>query len=656
MKPERWKQIDEILEAAIEIGPAHRDAFLNEACAGDQELRREVESLLSAHDSAEGFIEASPAGAAFELIEASMSRQTKPDIRHPVNESRAGRKTALRILSFAAIALLALAAYKLVNREEPASEPSKIALITRSGNALKATISSDGRRVAYVTGDKEQSLWVRTLATNNDAEIIPPAPVDYRALMFSADGQYVYFVRSDDFRAAPEQLVYEASLYQARVSGGEQKELIRGVREPLAVSADGKRLAFAQRSARGTAIVMAGKDGSAQRTFFELNRPDRLSHLAWSRDGKSITCSIEGSTGAKIIEINIESGEQRSVSSQAWEKFSGLSPLSDGRLLIAASVAQSESYQLWLISPTGSEAQRITDDLKDYSSPARGGDSLVAIQSIESSGIVVSLKEETSPSMQAATESREGVFGISFAPGGKIVYASEKAAESDLWMMDMDGSNRRRLTSSAAVNRFPSVSPDGRYIVFVSTRTENSNVWRMNIDGSQQIQLTENRRGRLLWPQCSPDGKWVVYALAEQGKTTLWKAPISGGNSVQLTDTNSFYPAISPDGKLIAFLRDDGRHPAIEIISFEGGSVKTFEPARGRLNVIRWSADSRALTYAATHDKVSNIWIQPMDGSAPRQMTDYKDGLIFWFDWSPDGRWMAASRGVARSDVVLIKQ
>lgn len=656
MKPERWKQIDEILEAAIEIGPAHRDAFLNEACAGDQELCREVKSLLSAHDNAEDFIKASPAEAAFELIEASMSRQVDPDIKRPIDKSRAGRKTALLILAFASIALLALAAYKLVNRDEPAKESSKIVLITQSGNALKATISSDGSRVAYVTGDKQQSLWVRNLAASSDAEIIPPAPVDYSALMFSADGQYVYFVRSDDFRAAPEQLVYEASLYKVPVSGGEQKELIRGAREPFAVSADGNRLAFARLSARGTAIVIADKDGSAQKTFFELNRPDRLSHLAWSRDEKSVTCSIEGSGDAKLIEINIESSEQMPISSQAWEKISGLSRLSDGRLVIAARSAQSESTQLWLISSTESEAQRITDDLKDYSSPARGGDSLVAIQSIISSGIVVSLKGETNPSMHTATESREGVFGISFAAGGKIVYASEKAAESDIWMMDIDSSNRRQLTSSAGINRFPSVSPDGRYIVFVSTRTGNSNVWRMNIDGSQQIQLTDSRLGHLLWPQCSPDGKWVVYASAEQGKTTLWKAPISGGESVQLTDANSLYPAISPDGKLIAFLHDDGENSSIEIMQFEGGRVKTLEPARGRLNVIRWSADSRALTYATTRDGVSNIWIQPVDSIAPRQMTGFKDGLIFWFDWSPDGRWLASSRGAARSDVVLIKR
>ena len=50
MNPERWRQIDQLLEAALERRPEDRDAFLAVACAGDDELRREVESLLAADE------------------------------------------------------------------------------------------------------------------------------------------------------------------------------------------------------------------------------------------------------------------------------------------------------------------------------------------------------------------------------------------------------------------------------------------------------------------------------------------------------------------------------------------------------------------------------------------------------------------------------
>ncbi len=60
MKPERWQQIDRILDGALEREGDQRQAFLEEACSGDPSLRREVESLIEAGERAESFIE-SPA-------------------------------------------------------------------------------------------------------------------------------------------------------------------------------------------------------------------------------------------------------------------------------------------------------------------------------------------------------------------------------------------------------------------------------------------------------------------------------------------------------------------------------------------------------------------------------------------------------------------
>src|SRR5262245_41316368 len=60
MTPERWQQIDKLLEQALAEEPSSRKSFLDGACDGDDELRREVESLLSAHGKAEGFTEATP--------------------------------------------------------------------------------------------------------------------------------------------------------------------------------------------------------------------------------------------------------------------------------------------------------------------------------------------------------------------------------------------------------------------------------------------------------------------------------------------------------------------------------------------------------------------------------------------------------------------
>ena len=56
MTPERWQQINELYHDALELDANRQAAFLNQACAGDAELRDEVESLISSHDQAGSFI------------------------------------------------------------------------------------------------------------------------------------------------------------------------------------------------------------------------------------------------------------------------------------------------------------------------------------------------------------------------------------------------------------------------------------------------------------------------------------------------------------------------------------------------------------------------------------------------------------------------
>jgi len=69
MTPERWQQLKQIFQSALERNPAERSAFLSQACADDPALRSEVESLISSHDQAGDSIEAMAAEAATEMLE-----------------------------------------------------------------------------------------------------------------------------------------------------------------------------------------------------------------------------------------------------------------------------------------------------------------------------------------------------------------------------------------------------------------------------------------------------------------------------------------------------------------------------------------------------------------------------------------------------------
>jgi hypothetical protein len=86
MNLERWQQIDELFQAALEREPAERAAFLDEACAGDQALRKEVESLLRSDEQAESFIE-TPASRDVSHLLADHQSQFSQSLSSPPHSS-----------------------------------------------------------------------------------------------------------------------------------------------------------------------------------------------------------------------------------------------------------------------------------------------------------------------------------------------------------------------------------------------------------------------------------------------------------------------------------------------------------------------------------------------------------------------------------------
>jgi Tol biopolymer transport system component len=121
-------------------------------------------------------------------------------------------------------------------------------------------------------------------------------------------------------------------------------------------------------------------------------------------------------------------------------------------------------------------------------------------------------------------------------------------------------------------------------------------------------------------------------------------------------------PVVSPDGKLIEiYYASMGSKPSgivrfhTAIIPYAGGEpVKVFENPGALGAGIKWTADSRALTYVSTRDDVSNIWEQALDGSKPKQLTNFNSEQIFSYDWSRDGKQLLTLRGTMSSDVVML--
>ena len=86
MDPERWQQIDKLLEEVLERPREQRRAFLDTACAGDESLRKEVEALLAAHERQEGVLDSPALEVAARGISRSQGRITGGPSAGPLSD------------------------------------------------------------------------------------------------------------------------------------------------------------------------------------------------------------------------------------------------------------------------------------------------------------------------------------------------------------------------------------------------------------------------------------------------------------------------------------------------------------------------------------------------------------------------------------------
>jgi Tol biopolymer transport system component len=154
----------------------------------------------------------------------------------------------------------------------------------------------------------------------------------------------------------------------------------------------------------------------------------------------------------------------------------------------------------------------------------------------------------------------------------------------------------------------------------------------------------------------------VVYTSwsASESMASLWKVSIDGGEPTRLTDYPASEPSYSPDGQWInCYAKADPAKPNdwhYSIIPAAGGRpVRRFDFPGFQYQFVRWTPDSRHLSYIGSPPDPSNIWHQPAAGGEPRQLTDIKADYIFRHAWSPDGKTLALVRWRGTSDVLLLR-
>jgi Tol biopolymer transport system component len=185
-------------------------------------------------------------------------------------------------------------------------------------------------------------------------------------------------------------------------------------------------------------------------------------------------------------------------------------------------------------------------------------------------------------------------------------------------------------------------------------------IWRINVDGTGLKQLTSGDFADYK-PSVSPDGKWVAFTSWRSGAQLLWKVPSDGGEAVRLTEAPTNLKAFSPDGKSIAitqFVPGGTPQWQLAVIPVDGSAPAKFLSIPTHFNLgatVAWDPDGRAIIVKSDQGGVGNLWRQPIDGSSPKQITNFTSDLITYFAVSREGKRLAISRGNASLDIVLIK-
>jgi Tol biopolymer transport system component len=366
-----------------------------------------------------------------------------------------------------------------------------------------------------------------------------------------------------------------------------------------------------------------------------------------------------------VVGVPAQGGAEMRLTPDTWAEIGRVLWLGDGSGLITTAKAEESDAgtQIWQLSYPGGATRRITNDLNAYGDVSLGvsadSSSIATIQTrFDVQVWVTAPNEDENRAKQITKGIFDGVTGISWTPDGKIVYVTATGDQVDAWRVNGDGSDKKQITSDAYVEYYPAVSPDGRYLVFTSNRT-GKKLWRTDLDGGNPKQLTDGNSYDF-HPAFSADSQWVFFNSSRSGQLNVWKVSINGGTPVLFSDMFAAFPTVSPDGKWIACYHVDKQNPfQLIIFPFEGGQpAKTINmPSTGgpQNGHPAWSADGKSVMFVNRLNNIANVWSQPIDGSPPKPITNFKSLWIYYFAPSRDGKQIAVSHGDQYQDIVLIK-
>ncbi len=647
MTSERWLKVKEIFHLALEQEPAQRSGFLADACAGDESMREEVESLISSHEKDGSFIDCpayevaatvltSPdelsAGQRFGRFEilSTLGRGGMGEV-YLAKDSRLGRNVALKFLCRSFMNDPdRLRRFEQEARAASALNQPSILTIHEIGEA-------DGRSfiaTEYIEGETLRQRLRHTPLTIAEALEIARQVAAALAVAHAA-GIIHRDIKPENIMLRSDGLVKVLDFGLAKLSHPEigPEDLTQSFVKTSAGMVMGTVAYMSPEQARGLSVDARTDIWSLGVTLYEM--------LAGSPP-------FTGATNSDVLVAVLEHAPP-SLSLA----ISDVSRLLDALVMKSLTKDLDKRYQ---------SANEILNDTRDIqralnsaSEPERASSSTRRQASdlvVRRTNEVLSETKSLSPSQAKSPillRSPWLLATIAFV-GLAVVVANYFL----LWQAPERGTTiaappevlRTTQIPTRTGMEVPALSSDGNSIAYHSPAGSGSNEIFVKplTPGARDIQITSDAQNSRD-PAWSPDGKLIAYQSTKKGG--LWLIPSTGGTARQLADFGSF-PSWSPDGSMIAFQSDATDMPPTTIwtIPTAGGKAaqltKQGSPTGGH-GTPSWSPDGKRIAFVAYWGSSrGQLWTINRTGDDLKRLSK----KAIWFShpvYTPDGHWIFAS-------------
>jgi TolB protein len=230
--------------------------------------------------------------------------------------------------------------------------------------------------------------------------------------------------------------------------------------------------------------------------------------------------------------------------------------------------------------------------------------------------------------------SRPGIFLT------QIAFASNRSGMWEIWLMDWDGSNQRKITNHGALSILPSWSPDNERMVYTSFARGTSDMYIINRRGGGRARINS---GLALNTSAtfSPIGNDIAFVGSVRGNPDIYLIKDDGSNVRRLTTTTSIEstPEWSPNGRQISFTSGRSGSPQIYVMDAEGTNVRRISFDGNWNDDATWAPDGEHIAYTSRVNGRFQIRIANLVTNENHIVAG--EGSNEQPTWSPDGQWIA---------------